>query len=207
MREELDKKLCEKYPKIFADRYKDMQETAMCWGFSHGDGWYKIIDVLCSNIQHHIDWSVKNHEWDVKYNEMISKAMVGDITDLEEYYKGYINIEERMQETLERGLTKVRPVVPQVVADQVKEKFGTLRFYYHGGDEYISGLVAMAESMTAVTCEECGAPGKQRHGGWIRTLCDEHEAERQRKIQERERTHEPRNDNYKFIHEDSGSHD
>jgi hypothetical protein len=61
-----------------------------------------------------------------------------------------------------------------VTLDQVKEKFGTLRFYYSGGDDSIDGMVRMAESMSAVTCEECGIPGRIRHGGWISTLCDEH---------------------------------
>lgn len=65
-----------------------------------------------------------------------------------------------------------------VVALQVKEKYGTLRFYYSGGDEYIDGAVSMAERMSAVTCEACGKPGTIRGGSWIRTLCDEHAAER-----------------------------
>jgi hypothetical protein len=64
-----------------------------------------------------------------------------------------------------------------VVATQVKEKYGTLRFYYVGGDDYIDGVVAMAEAMSAVTCETCGAPGKLREGGWLKTLCDEHAKE------------------------------
>jgi len=135
MREELDKILCEKYPKIFADRYKPMTETAMCWGFECGEGWFNIIDQLCHSIQRHIDWKNRNKE-----------------------------------------------EVAQVIAEQVKEKFGTLRFYYRGGDDYIDGLVSMAESMTEVTCEECGKPGKSRDGGWIRTLCDDHELERQANI-------------------------
>jgi hypothetical protein len=62
-------------------------------------------------------------------------------------------------------------VVPQVTLDQVKEKFGTLRFYYTGGDEYIHGLVAMAEAMSGVTCESCGNPGERRGGGWVHTYC------------------------------------
>ena len=64
--------------------------------------------------------------------------------------------------------------IPQVVAMQVKEKFGGLRFYYSGGDDYIGGLVSMAESWAANTCEQCGERGTQRDGGWIRTLCNEH---------------------------------
>lgn len=60
----------------------------------------------------------------------------------------------------------------QVVADQVKEKFGTLRFYYSGGDDVIEGLVMMAESMTHRTCEGCGCPGEKRGTGWIKILCD-----------------------------------
>ena len=136
MREELDKQLCEKYPKIFADRYKPMTETAMCWGFECGEGWFNIIDQLCHNIQRHIDWKNRNKE-----------------------------------------------EVAQVIAEQVKEKFGTLRFYYRGGDDYVDGLVSMAESITEVTCEECGKPGKSRDGGWIRTLCEEHNEERLKSFQ------------------------
>ncbi len=66
-----------------------------------------------------------------------------------------------------------------VTVNQVKEKFGGLRFYYSGGDDTVDGMVRMAESWAAHSCEECGAPGKSRGGGWIRTLCDTHEAERQ----------------------------
>lgn len=127
MNEVLDKQLCEKYPKIFADRYKPMTETAMCWGIDVGDGWYQIIDSLCGQIQHHIDWQNRNTE-----------------------------------------------KVAQVIADQVKEKFGGLRFYYHGGDDYISGLVSMAESWAANTCETCGNVGKLRNRGWMYTACDAH---------------------------------
>lgn len=130
MREELDKELCEKYPKIFANRYGDMRTTAMCWGFECGDGWYDILNQLCGLIQHHIDW------------------------------------ENRKEEKVE-----------QVIAVQVKEKFGTLRFYYDGGDQYIRGLVAMAESMSSVTCETCGKPGHLRGVGWLYTACDEHTTE------------------------------
>jgi len=64
-----------------------------------------------------------------------------------------------------------------VVATQVKEKYGTLRFYISGGDDYIDGIIAMAEAISANTCETCGSPGKLRGGGWLRTLCDHHAKE------------------------------
>ena len=56
--------------------------------------------------------------------------------------------------------------------DQIKEKFGGLRAYYSGGNDYIRGLVTMAETMSYKTCEVCGNKGKPNKGGWISTLCD-----------------------------------
>ena len=79
------------------------------------------------------------------------------------------------------------PVVEQVVVEQIKEKFGGLRFYYQGGDDNVHGMVRMAESWAARSCETCGAPGTRRSGGWIRTLCDFHEAERNARIEEQAR--------------------
>lgn len=55
MSPELDKVLCEKYPKLFAQRNKPMQETAMCWGFECGDGWFDLINTLCYLLQWDID--------------------------------------------------------------------------------------------------------------------------------------------------------
>ena len=81
-----------------------------------------------------------------------------------------------------------RPIIVQLDRDiaaiesdyevhQIKEKFGELRFYYAGGtgnDARIDELIAQAERPAAQTCELCGAPGRARATGWIRTVCDEH---------------------------------
>ena len=134
MRDELDKLLCEKYPKIFADRHGDPKETLMCFGFGCNDGWFPLIDQLCHSIQNYIDYNSRPD----------------------------------------------RPI-PQVVAEQVKEKFGSLRFYYQGGNELIHGMVWFAESMSYRICEVCGNPGTVREGGWIKTLCDQHHNESQKR--------------------------
>ena len=80
---------------------------------------------------------------------------------------------------------ETRPVVPQTVVMQVKEKFGGLRFYYDGGDEAVAGMVRMAEAWASHACEECGAPGTLGGKGWIKTLCPTHRAESDAKYEER----------------------
>lgn len=63
--------------------------------------------------------------------------------------------------------------IPECV--QVKEKFGTLRFYidYSSSNE-VWHLIHQAEQTSAHTCEVCGEPGTLRGGGWLKTLCDLH---------------------------------
>jgi hypothetical protein len=59
---------------------------------------------------------------------------------------------------------------------QMKEKFGTLRFYYSGGNDRIHGLVDMTEQLSGSVCEVCGSLGtlcKKNNGSWIRTLCED----------------------------------
>ncbi|AKU11644.1 hypothetical protein AzCIB_1748 [Azoarcus sp. CIB] len=61
-----------------------------------------------------------------------------------------------------------------VTAIQVKEKFGALRFYTSGGDEYIAGLVSIAGRISESVCEECGARGYLSGNGWMNVRCEAH---------------------------------
>ena len=56
--------------------------------------------------------------------------------------------------------------------DQVKEKYGGLRMYFSGGDDYVDGLVSMAEAMSYKICEVCGNKGECNKSGWFTTLCE-----------------------------------
>jgi hypothetical protein len=136
MSEEFEK--YDAFVKHMEQRFPKMFETPY-GGFCCGEGWWPILEKLCSNIQSHIDWKNKQSE-----------------------------------------------IVPQVTVAQIKEKFGGLRFYYDGGDDHINGMVRMAEAWADASCEECGSPGKRRDGGWIKTLCDIHEAERQQRVKQYE---------------------
>ena len=65
------------------------------------------------------------------------------------------------------------PEYVQVVAAQVKEKLGELRFYVDGGDATTQGIIQMAENMSSRICELCGSPAKtSRDSGWMHTTCD-----------------------------------
>lgn len=66
--------------------------------------------------------------------------------------------------------------------DQVKEKYGTLRFYMSVETEEMSKFISEAENKSAVTCETCGNRGKLRGRGWYYTACDEHTGEKDRVV-------------------------
>jgi len=65
---------------------------------------------------------------------------------------------------------------------QIKEKFGGLRAYAYGADDFIRGAIEMTESISYITCEVTGEKGKVRYKkfdenrqpipAWVRTLCD-----------------------------------
>jgi len=68
---------------------------------------------------------------------------------------------------------------PQVVATQVKSKFGVLRFYSEGGDDRTEGMIRMAEALSGRICIWCGGPGKARKASargreFVATFCDDH---------------------------------
>jgi hypothetical protein len=177
MKRELDEYLCKVYPKMMVNRDKPMTETAMCWGFECGDGWFQILNQLMGNIQHHLDWKERQREVSIKFNRIAEQLKAGDSTLFDEEYKDMIDgefKEKRRQQLIDRYPTAIPEPIPQVTLDQVKEKFGTLRFYYTGGDDVIDGMVRMAESMSGVTCEVCGKPGTSTGGSWIKTACVEH---------------------------------
>jgi hypothetical protein len=125
MKKELELKLKEDFPILYADLYGDMRQTCMTWGFGHGNGWHDLIRNLSVNL-----------------TEEINKLP-----------------EE------ERHLCK---------ASQVKEKYGTLRFYMNHTTDEMDKLINEAEDLSAKTCEVCGALGKITNNGWIKVLCDEH---------------------------------
>jgi len=175
MKPELDKQLCEKYPKIFKNRNASQIESCMYWGIDVSDGWYDIIDALCQAATYTYTTSIMVDEADGKRLNIAPYSYTNETT----YH------------------FEIKP--PQLVADQVKEKFGTLRFYYHTELEekmsylketgkypeldkileryynYFDGIVHFAETLSERTCEVTGLKGEMHvtgggGSGWYKTL-------------------------------------
>lgn len=139
MSPELEQRLFEKYPELYAYKSSDGKTSDMThYGFAHGDGWFNIIDCLSATIAD----IMKNHPG----RKHLRRA--------------------EFDETI------------QVRVAQVKEKFGTLRFYVDNGNREVSAAIALAEMLSGRTCEYCGAQGARRSGGWVKVRCDVCEAKK-----------------------------
>jgi hypothetical protein len=60
----------------------------------------------------------------------------------------------------------------EMYAVQVKEKYGTLRFYMSCETDQISDLIREAERLSDTTSESYGAAGKIRGVRWYSVRCD-----------------------------------
>jgi hypothetical protein len=68
---------------------------------------------------------------------------------------------------------------PNYTIHQVKEKYGTLRYYFgttKSGIEadIMEAIARNAEADSRHSCQECGKYGELRGRTWFNTLCDEH---------------------------------
>ncbi len=120
---DLQKQLYDRYPLIFQERGLPMADTGMCWGIATGNGWYRLIDGLCAQLQ---------------------------------------------RETDQDG-------APQIIATQVKEKLGSLRFYTRNANERQSAMIDLTREISRRMCDVCGGPGTLLSVGRLRaTRCSDH---------------------------------
>lgn len=155
-------------------------------GISIDEGWYKIVERLVAQMRHHIKWKRERRTHDLRLNRAIKQGRDAVMKFVTKGKAPSMYDENRVDEYMENGPVEPTEYVSHIEIHQIKEKFGGLRFYFQGGDEYCRGLEVMAEEWAANTCEICGERGSVRSGGWMKSLCDAHEAERQKRYQERE---------------------
>ena len=97
MKQELEQKLYNDFPKLFRQKDLPITESAMGWGIDTPDEWFDVIYKACQLIQ------------------------------------DYCNSDDNKQ----------------IEFTQVKEKFGQLRMYYYGANDYIDGVIDMANEIVA----------------------------------------------------------
>ena len=68
---------------------------------------------------------------------------------------GWLTLIETLCRVLQAETNQVE--APQVVATQIKEKFGTLRFRVRNASERQRAMIEFAEAMSERICETCGA--------------------------------------------------
>ena len=67
-----------------------------------------------------------------------------------------------------------RKRLKQYGIDQIKEKFGELCWYDHGGNEETNRIIAKYEYISSHTCITCGKSADYVTKGWIEPYCKEH---------------------------------
>jgi hypothetical protein len=104
-----------------------------------------------------------------RYPEFFSSAPLREIGCL----SGWLDLIDELCNTLKAYL-KAHPEVPQIRVRQVKEKFGSLRFYYSGGDTACRDLIASAEERSRSICDVCGQAGTLGGEHWLSVRCLDH---------------------------------
>lgn len=137
-----------------AKQYPDLFQKANIDYISVADGWVTLLNVLCNFLSSRVEKARVRLQYAIEKDESVPIW------------------EDELSQALEE--------LPTIL--QVKEKFGSLRFYISGGTEIMQHYIDFATALSNHTCEKCGSPGKSRNDGWIKVLCDKHYTERENEL-------------------------
>jgi hypothetical protein len=188
--------LPKKYPELFQnDHYnsKRSKDEEPSYYFECGEGWSNLLDNLLAYIKHSLG----------RYREVV------------EIRQRFLDKGEEPLPWVAKYFEK-NPVDPldHFSIDQIKEKFGGLRFYISFGEasgeavDRCDGAISLAEMLSFHTCETCGQFGSRMSpaahslveeykktlskdegyllgGGYIQTLCEKHQLEKAQGVIER----------------------
>lgn len=191
---ELQQKLYQDFPELFAQKDLDPYQSCMHWGLECGDGWEPIIRHVCrllaSRSKHNMSVRPRKlkrvyHRLQVKFHNFCRK--LEKYLDLKTY--SLYRVEYPVWDTLPGW---------DIQFAQIKEKFGSLRIYYdliprfteqemltktdrktvdveyYSLAGYIDGVLAFANNLSEETCEIHGIKGKlDVETRWWKVRCPE----------------------------------
>lgn len=89
-----------------------------------------------------------------------------------------ISVNEGWLPLIDKMSEEITAIDSEIQYEQIKEKFGRLRVYTHGGIkekfEDVWFVIEKYEHQSLSVCEICGEPGNMRSGGWLHVSCDKH---------------------------------
>ena len=201
MKAELQQKLYDKYPLIFQDANKSMQETCMCWGISIGDGWYNLIDNLCeelTNIMKKYDVTIIADQVKEKYGTLrfYEHTTYGERwTTRDAWFARFLRkITSRLSY---RRFKFIRQPIDNFISWRIKhelrldgkvkieeERGGWIKsntmFAEYGVRNLIQDAISKYEDFSSMVCENCGMQAKlSSTNGWCSTVCDKCSNQRQ----------------------------
>jgi len=159
MKKELEKKLKCAFPLLYRDMWdSNPHQSLMCFGLECGSGWFQIIWDLSEKLEKLI------------LNIAETCSMCGNTEDNHNYdQNGIVKFCHDKTDKLQEFSSWRPDNLPAV--SQVKEKYGTLRFYMTHSFDEIEDLISEAETKSETTCEECGKPGNLSGDYWIKVRC------------------------------------
>lgn len=159
MNKELTEKLLKEFPIIYRGQKLPLTQNLIKLGFEYSDGWYEITYNLSAKLEKMAEelkaegnlLCVNCVEPEDQHPTKEKDSKFGKVPSCSEY----------------------DPALP--IAVQMKEKYGTLRAYFHNTTDEMEELIHEAETLSETTCEQCGKTGKTRiDRGWYYTSCDDH---------------------------------
>lgn len=85
----------------------------------------------------------------------------------------------QMCKEIKQELLKTKGHMRDYRIDQIKEKYGGLRWYDHNTTEGVQRIIRKYEALSYVTCVDCGKPATKISKGWICPYCDDCIGDRQ----------------------------
>lgn len=184
-------KLKQKYPLLYRGMYVEtevlLSEKIQRWLFKFSQNVVKFFDDKFK-----LSWESKRRIFkvilffdptkiDPGVNRKIEKVRT-EYSDYQQHCIFLFGIEcgDGWFDLIDQLSAKLEPLIEEankldefgVYVCQVKEKFGTLRFYLSSGTDEMYKLIDDAEERSAKTCELCGADGEILGDGWLSCRCE-----------------------------------
>ena len=195
---DFEQELMRKYPDLWPRDADGNLRESDC-GAGVPAGWESLVDNLCGAInqylKNHVNYVERRPLW-FKFKNVLYKKLIvpiGNVVHIllqpSEFkmsiYIGTRTYNTSLQAKANAFFRRFQPhhkfnkyLVEKITVAQIKQKFGSLRFYYDGnGDDTICGMVKLAEYISSHTCEITGNAGSIHKSGdgyssWYRALSE-----------------------------------